>query len=358
MRLWYNGFTDYRTMCGSQLDRSGVCPGYGRGPSVSGQYEQRNREMDTEYYRNFMAMVEAGNMTRAAEFLHITQPTLSKQLQLLEKMYGTKLIVAARGRRSMHLTEAGEMLYRRSKHICALEDLALDEVASVTQEVRGVLRFSISQGRSHNFIREVLAGFYARYPQVVFEMHEGIITTQQEELLTGVTDLGVCNTELTQPEQFEVLFTRSEELTVVACPGFLQVHPGREMTLELLRDVPLAISGGCAGMLQKHVGNLYEYFHPVAICTTKGSALAWAQTGKAAALIPTESQEVLLPGLQRLRVECGDIRLSKSIVRARNRPLSYVAEVFLRYYAAVRSGENVAAEGNKAKGKERTRKYK
>lgn len=301
--------------------------------------------MDTEYYRNFMAMVEAGNMTRAAEFLHITQPTLSKQLQLLEKMYGTKLIIAARGRRRMHLTEAGETLYRRSKHICSLEDLALDEVASVTREVRGVLRFSISQGRSHNFIRKVLTGFHARYPQVTFEMHEGIVTTQQEELLMGVTDLGICNTELTQPDQFEVLFTREEELTIVARPGFLGSHPGGNMTLEMLQEVPLAISGGCAGMLRKHIGNLYEYLHPVAICTTKSSAIAWAQTGEVAALIPAEPNEVLDPELQRLRVECGDIRLSKSIVRALNRPLSHVAEVFLRYYADTRRNEAAQSSG-------------
>ena len=62
--------------------------------------------MDTEYYRNFMAMVDAGNMTNAAEYLHITQPTLSKQLQLLEKRFETKLVVVARGRRRGNLLSA------------------------------------------------------------------------------------------------------------------------------------------------------------------------------------------------------------------------------------------------------------
>lgn len=290
--------------------------------------------MDTEYYRNFMAVVEAGNMTSAADYLHITQPTLSKQLRLLEKMYGTKLVVTERGRRTMYLTDAGKALYRRAKHICSLEDLAMDEVASAVQDVRGPLRFSISQGRSHRFIQRVLAGFHERYPQVRYELYEGIVTTQQEQLLSGLTDLGICNTELTQPEHFEVLFTREERMTLVASSDFSQFPPGETISLEELRSIPISISGGCAGMLAKELGNLEDYFNLVCISTTRGSAMSWAMTGKVAALVPTEKGETLWPGVQQIYLS-DDFVLRKSIIRVADRPLPHVAKVFLDYYASV-----------------------
>ena len=53
--------------------------------------------MDLENYRNFLAIVEAGSMTAASEFIHIAQPALSKQLKTVEAAFGTKLIITTRG---------------------------------------------------------------------------------------------------------------------------------------------------------------------------------------------------------------------------------------------------------------------
>ena len=49
--------------------------------------------MDLDIYRNFLAIVEAGSFTGAADFVHIAQPALSKQLRNLETFFGTKLII-------------------------------------------------------------------------------------------------------------------------------------------------------------------------------------------------------------------------------------------------------------------------
>ena len=55
--------------------------------------------MDTSYYHNFITLVQTGNMTQAAEILHITQPALSKQLKYLEAEFGAQLINIKRGQR-------------------------------------------------------------------------------------------------------------------------------------------------------------------------------------------------------------------------------------------------------------------
>ena len=62
--------------------------------------------MDLDIYRNFLAIVEAGSFTGAADFVHIAQPALSKQLRNLENFFGTKLIITQLGSRQLLLTEA------------------------------------------------------------------------------------------------------------------------------------------------------------------------------------------------------------------------------------------------------------
>ena len=65
--------------------------------------------MDLAVLRNFISIVEAGNVTAASERVHIAQPTLSKQLRQLENYYDAKLIITERGSRQIILTDAGRI---------------------------------------------------------------------------------------------------------------------------------------------------------------------------------------------------------------------------------------------------------
>lgn len=87
--------------------------------------------MELESYRNFLAIIEAGSFTGAAECVHVAQPALSKQLKTLENFFGAKLIITTRGSRQLILTEAGRILYQKAKYICSLEDLARNEIDNV-----------------------------------------------------------------------------------------------------------------------------------------------------------------------------------------------------------------------------------
>ena len=100
--------------------------------------------MDLDIYRNFLAIVEAGSFTGAADFVHIAQPALSKLLRNLENFFGTKLIITQRGSRQLLLTEAGRAVYQKAKYMCSLEDLAKSEIENIVGGVIGTLRFSIA----------------------------------------------------------------------------------------------------------------------------------------------------------------------------------------------------------------------
>ncbi len=122
--------------------------------------------MELDNYRNFLAIVEAGSLTGAAEYVHIAQPALSKQLRALENFFGAKLIITTRGSRQLLLTEAGRILYQKAKYICSLEDLAKSEIESVMGGVVGTLRFSIANSRSALFISSSLKNFCTLYPDI------------------------------------------------------------------------------------------------------------------------------------------------------------------------------------------------
>ena len=76
--------------------------------------------MEFRVLRYFMAVVREGSITKAADILHISQPTLSRQLQDLEAQLGVRLF--ERGKRKISLTSDGLLLYRRSEEIIELMD--------------------------------------------------------------------------------------------------------------------------------------------------------------------------------------------------------------------------------------------
>ena len=118
--------------------------------------------MDIRVLRYFLTVVREENISKAAQALHVTQPTLSRQMAQLEEELGTPLFV--RGKH-LTLTDAGVMLRRRAEEVAELMDKIEDEFAS-REEVGGII--SIGSGvlrSSHVLTRELLA-FREKYPRV------------------------------------------------------------------------------------------------------------------------------------------------------------------------------------------------
>ena len=76
--------------------------------------------MEIEELRNFLAVAQEENITRAAEYLHLTQPTLSRQMQALEAKFGKQLLI--RGKRRVTLTQDGILFRKRAAEIIAMSE--------------------------------------------------------------------------------------------------------------------------------------------------------------------------------------------------------------------------------------------
>ena len=301
--------------------------------------------MEIDNYRNFLAIVEAGSMTAASEFVHIAQPALSKQLKSLENHFGTKLIIMTRGSKHLILTDAGKILYHKAKYICSLEDMAKNEIDDVSDGNRGTLRISAANSRSSVFIKTCLEPFHDLFPNVIYEIYEGSVNEQSQQLLSGVTELGILSVPLIHQNDFEVLFQRKEEVCAIFTKDskFLteEMRSSDKVSLEDIAGLPLCPSAGCHLIISKACKAHNIKPRILSICTTRTAALQWASDDYGVSIVPIELTEEIDDQLVYKQIKDVDPDLHKTVVKVKGRPLSVIAKKFLKFYSEVRHSERV-----------------
>lgn len=271
-----------------------------------------------------------------------TQPALSKQLKTLENFFGAKLIITTRGSRQLILTEAGRILYQKAKYICSLEDLARNEIDNIIGGAVGTLRISAANSRSSLFISTSLKDFCQLYPKVTYEIYEGGIAEQAQQLLNGITELGILSVPITHEDSFEVLFQRREELSAVFHKEAVWLdNTTSDITLKELSEMPLSVSAGCCDLLKKCCAENALSPQILSVSTTRNTALQWAYEKTAVAVVPIEPGEFLGSDLVTKRISDTTIDLFKTVVKVKDRPLSVIAQKFLKFYSQKRNSQQV-----------------
>lgn len=139
--------------------------------------------------RYYLAVCDAGSMSRAAERLHVTQPTLSRQIRDLERELGCTLLV--RRSRSVEPTEEGLHLMARATDIVSLADLTEAEYRDRGKVVAGDVRIACGESSGIALVASAAREFRMRYPQVRFCLHSGIADYVVERLERGLDDFAV-----------------------------------------------------------------------------------------------------------------------------------------------------------------------
>ncbi len=137
--------------------------------------------MEIRVLRYFLAVVREQNISRAAESLHLTQPTLSRQLAELEAELGQPLF--ERGRR-LALTEAGVMLRHRAEEAVALVD-RIEADFHHAEDVGGTLAIGSGVYAAGSEVIRTLEEFSLRYPKVQYEIYTNSADTLRERLDAG-----------------------------------------------------------------------------------------------------------------------------------------------------------------------------
>lgn len=142
--------------------------------------------MEIRVLKYFLTVAEIGNITKAANSMHLTQPTLSRQLQDLERELGQKLFV--RGSKSVTLTPEGMVLRRRAQEIMELVEKTENEFFSIKDDVSGDIFIGAGETKTIKLIADVMKTLQKKYQKIKFHIVSGDSEDLSEKLDKGILD--------------------------------------------------------------------------------------------------------------------------------------------------------------------------
>ena len=144
--------------------------------------------IETRLLQYFLAIAEEQSITRAADYLHITQPTLSKQMMDLEERLGKKLLI--RGKKKITLTEDGVYLRSRAQEIISLMEKTEASFRESEQVITGDVYVGCGEHRSTYPIMQMINRVQEEYPDIRFHFFSGNADAITERLDKGLLDMG------------------------------------------------------------------------------------------------------------------------------------------------------------------------
>ena len=162
--------------------------------------------MELLQMKYFLAVAREESISKAADFLYITQPSLTRQIQSMEKEVGQPLFT--RGGRKMLLTEAGILLRKRAQEIIALYEKAESEWLSPHEDVSGEVYIGGGETYGMTILMDVVCEMRKTYPNIKINIYSGDITDVCEHLDKGLIDFGLLlqPADLTKYENIRLPF--------------------------------------------------------------------------------------------------------------------------------------------------------
>ena len=194
--------------------------------------------IETRLLQYFLAIAEEQSITRAAEYLHITQPTLSKQMMDLEASLGKQLLI--RGKRKVTLTEDGAYLRNRAKEILSLMEKTEASFRENEQVINGDVYIGCGELHSLYPIIQMMKEMQEEYPDVRFHFFSGNADAVTERLDKGLLDMGF----LLEPEidtRYEYLKLPYQERFGVLMRKDSAFADRESITPKELSDLPLIL---------------------------------------------------------------------------------------------------------------------
>ena len=198
--------------------------------------------MELRVLRYFVAVVQEQNIIRAAKSLHLTQPTLSRQLMDLEAELGCKLFT--RSNRQISLTTQGHFLYKHAQEILALVDKTTAQFKEPEEIISGNIFIGCAETEAMRSVAKVMKKINSKYPQVQFHLYSGNADEITAKLDSGVYDFAILSDYDMKKYNYIRLLTKN-------CWGVLMRKDSptaklNRITPQILWDLPLIVSNQSA----------------------------------------------------------------------------------------------------------------
>ena len=145
--------------------------------------------MELRVLHYFLTIAREGSITNAANVLHVTQPTLSRQIHDLEEELGQRLFV--RGSRNMSLTAEGMILRKRAEEIISMVDKTEAEFHSMSNVVSGDIYIGGGETEAVKLIAQIVCELRSAYPEIHYHLYSGNAEDVTERLDKGLLDFGL-----------------------------------------------------------------------------------------------------------------------------------------------------------------------
>lgn len=195
--------------------------------------------MNLEQLRGFVEIARLGHFTRAAEQLHIAQPSLSRQISTLEQELGAELFHRARG--NITLTPAGEALLPRARRMLADEQAIGEEMAELAGLRSGRVRLGATPTLCISLVAEAMSAFHAAHPGIRLQLTEGGSHLLNEQLAYGALDMALVTVSEGLPVGGGALVNvplLNEELVVVSPASWPPIARESGIDIDALASLP------------------------------------------------------------------------------------------------------------------------
>lgn len=281
-----------------------------------------NDYMELRVLRYFLAVIQEENISRAAQFLGITQPTLSRQLHELEEELGTPLFV--RGSRHISLTEQGALFSQRARQIVDLADKAQAEMIGQENGIAGTITIGLPDGGIGCSLAQTIVEFQKEQPLVRFKLLRLNHTDRVEQLELGLLDFMVTAAPA-DLDNTSIIPIMEQETILAVFPKENPLSRKLYVTAEDCKKYPLIYPE--EGILRKRLHAFAPSCKPAITVTTIASGLSMTQAGGGLFFCP----ESAAPDILEYRPLEPPIHLEYSLAFKDRSRLSPAAGAFLRY---------------------------
>lgn len=145
--------------------------------------------MDLRVLNYFLAVAREENFTRAAQMLHVTQPTLSRQIAQLEDELGVELFT--RSNHNIILTEDGMILKRRAQEMLVLAEKTKQDLLHKAEDLSGKIAIGSGEFQATGFLAQMISAFSEKHPLIQYELYSGNANNIHDYIERGLLDLGL-----------------------------------------------------------------------------------------------------------------------------------------------------------------------
>lgn len=286
--------------------------------------------IETRLLYYFLTVARERNITNAAKALHITQPTLSRQMAMLEEEIGAKLLI--RGSRSLSLTDEGILLRRRAEEILELLEKTQQEVQTHEEQVEGTVSIGCGELAAAKLVAEMVAEFSRQYPKVTFDIYTANADRIKHRMDNGLTDVGLL-LEPVDMERYEYIRLPVKERWVALMPSGVPLARHASVTAKELAEIPVIMPSRqkVYDEVASWFGSDYEKLHIIGASNLSTNASLMVHAGMGYALTIEGSLPFLEESDVCMRPLSPELTASSVLAWKRGQPFQSAVNHFISY---------------------------